>query len=96
MGRVDRKVKIARAVKGVAAAVLPFFPRVEFLGLERVPPPPSSSTPQRGFNLWQWKSNFWRCAVCLRRVVSPDRPAGGAYRGHSRLDSVVLDRLQHR
>ena len=40
-------------------------------------------------------SGFWRCCVCLRGSASLSCPVEGSCRGHSRLDSVVLDRLQH-
>ena len=96
MAQVDLKVKIARCVMDLAAAVLPLFPRVEFRGLERVPPPPPPSQEQRVPHRWKHMSGFWRCRVCLRGSASLSCPVEGSCRGHSRLDSVVLDRLQHR
>merc|ERR1712194_47146 len=45
---------------------------------------------------WVWMSRYWRCKVCLKGSASPSFPVEGSCRGHSRLDSVVLDRLQHK
>eukprot|EP00959_Pyramimonas_sp_CCMP1952_P252504 5275816-Pyramimonas_sp.AAC.1 len=38
---LDWKIKVSKSVMSLGAALLPLWPRVEFLGVERVPRPPA-------------------------------------------------------
>eukprot|EP00959_Pyramimonas_sp_CCMP1952_P392717 8228865-Pyramimonas_sp.AAC.1 len=79
----------------LGAALLPLWPRVEFLGVERVPRPPAPAV-HRLQHQWELISSVWRCRVCLLGSLSKCQPEPGGCRGHSRLDSAVLDRLGHK
>eukprot|EP00959_Pyramimonas_sp_CCMP1952_P402790 8440533-Pyramimonas_sp.AAC.1 len=75
----------------LGAALLPLWPRVEFRGVERVPPPPAPSAP-RLQHLWGHISNVWRCRVCLQGSLSQSKPSPEGRRGRPGLVPAVLDR----
>eukprot|EP00959_Pyramimonas_sp_CCMP1952_P396551 8308529-Pyramimonas_sp.AAC.1 len=84
---LDHHILVSRAILLAGAELLPLWPKLEFRGLLRFPPPPGSKAPLLELvHDWSQQGSSWRCRVCLRGSRAKSKPLGGTCPGQSRLD----------
>ena len=95
--QMGHKTKVSRPNLLAGAEFLPLWPKLEFRGVECLPPPPPSDVPSlERIHTWEQMGSHWRRRACPRGSRAKPKPIGGSCPGSSRLDQVVLKGLGHK